>query len=787
MRAQFLDAMKEVVSAWRENELQKAVFKRFVKTPPLGLDAAQSEVLADCVVVLRVAEIELQHLFAEANQADFQYLAEMAMQALGQEDRPGDALLYADYRLSHILMDEFQDTSHAQYKLLRRLTSGWQPGDARTLFLVGDPMQSIYRFRKADVSLFKQVFSQGRLGGIKLRPLRLSSNFRSSPQVIDWVNERFGAIFERSIPVSPGAVTYTQVEAERDTPGRVTAHPWPQAFGAAHEAALVAELISEKQTQCAGASIAVLARGRKHLEAIAVELKGRGIAYEAVQVEQLSSRPVVQDLVLILRAILHPLDRIAWLGLLRAPWVGLTPAQMHAFAAAGECDMLALMQSADGLPRLDEQLAGRVRALGVVMGDVLAARGRIPLHRLVEVAWIRLKGPYVVGSQPELDNAQGFFRLLAEVEAEQPEDIGSTLLERMEKFYSGSMAGSVQLMTIHKAKGLEFDVVIVPGMHLGGGNNRQVFMRVEELQFTDGTDGVLMAPLRSREDDAPGLFDYLEMLNGEQEEFEFRRVLYVAATRARQELHLFGGWKMMGAAGERRPGCAAGSFMKLLWPFFETAIDADTEPAQAVETRAPPLLPMLRLHGEPPLEIDAELPQLRAFAGELRVPEREAVAFGAAVHLWLELLHDHPPEEWSEAWLSERRPALQASLVNAGADAATAGALRGRLEAVLNAVMGSRQGRDIVTARGKKASWAELPLYTREGEKLRKHVIDRLWQQDDGTYVIVDYKTGQDGEGPRQKWQGQLERYRLIVDACFGGEVRQANIYHLESNRCLPY
>ena len=69
---------------------------------------------------------------------------------------PTDLLLSLDVRIKHILVDEFQDTSISQWELLERLTAGWQPGDGRTLFVVGDPMQSIYRFREAEVGLFLQ-------------------------------------------------------------------------------------------------------------------------------------------------------------------------------------------------------------------------------------------------------------------------------------------------------------------------------------------------------------------------------------------------------------------------------------------------------------------------------------------------------------------------------------------------------------------------------------------------------------------------------------------------------
>src|ERR1035438_729797 len=86
--------------------------------------------------------------------------------------------LRLDYQIRHLLVDEFQDTSVSQYALLERLTAGWERGDGRTLFAVGDPMQSIYRFREAMVGLFLKACEEG-IGDVTLEPLRLSANFRS--------------------------------------------------------------------------------------------------------------------------------------------------------------------------------------------------------------------------------------------------------------------------------------------------------------------------------------------------------------------------------------------------------------------------------------------------------------------------------------------------------------------------------------------------------------------------------------------------------------------------------
>jgi len=117
-------------------------------------------------------------------------VAHAAVHALGAADDPSELLLSLDARVSHILVDEFQDTSVSQWELLERLTSGWEAGDGRSVFLVGDPMQSIYRFREAEVGLFLHARHAG-LGSVALESLTLTTNFRSQAGVVDWVNAFF--------------------------------------------------------------------------------------------------------------------------------------------------------------------------------------------------------------------------------------------------------------------------------------------------------------------------------------------------------------------------------------------------------------------------------------------------------------------------------------------------------------------------------------------------------------------------------------------------------------------
>ena len=145
---------------------------------------------------------------AERGQADFTEIAQGVVRALGDPGEPTDLLLSLDVRIHHVLVDEFQDTSISQWELLDRLTAGWEPGDGRTVFAVGDPMQSIYRFREAQVGLFLRARHRG-FGGVKLEPLTLSTNFRSWAGIVEWVNSAFARILPAQEDFAAGAVPYT--------------------------------------------------------------------------------------------------------------------------------------------------------------------------------------------------------------------------------------------------------------------------------------------------------------------------------------------------------------------------------------------------------------------------------------------------------------------------------------------------------------------------------------------------------------------------------------------------
>jgi ATP-dependent exoDNAse (exonuclease V) beta subunit len=160
-----------------------------------------------------------------AAQVDYAYVAAAARQALSEQGEPSDFALRAGGALRHILVDEFQDTSFEQFELLRALTAGWERGDGRTLFIVGDPMQSIYQFREAEVGLFLRARDHG-VGEIKLEALQLRRNFRSSAPLIAWINALLGAC-SRPRMTRGWRPCATCHRCRRADAGRIAAHEPP--------------------------------------------------------------------------------------------------------------------------------------------------------------------------------------------------------------------------------------------------------------------------------------------------------------------------------------------------------------------------------------------------------------------------------------------------------------------------------------------------------------------------------------------------------------------------------
>ncbi|MGZ5031613.1 MAG: UvrD-helicase domain-containing protein [Usitatibacter sp.] len=729
--------------------------------PPPRFTDAQWEVLGALVSLLPQAAAELQIVFSERGEIDFPGLAQGAVRALGDEDSPTDLLLALDVKLAHLLVDEFQDTSLGQWDLLTRLTAGWMEGDGRTVFLVGDPMQSIYRFREADVALFLRARLEG-LPTIPLTGVRLATNFRSQAGIVSWVNTTFAQVLSAAEDPDSGAVPYVPSSPHhpREPGVAVQWHAFVERDSAAArqaEAARVVRITAEALQAGPEETVAILVRTRSHLDRIVPALKNAGIRFRALDIEPLGGRPVVQDLLAIARALAHLADRIAWLALLRAPWCGLSVADLHALTEAplaaegARLTAWELLHDEARLRRMTAAGAQRARRVRDVLDPYVAGRLRASLRERVEGAWLALGGPACLERASDLEDAETFFDQLDELEEAGDLPDPTVLEEHLSDLYAAPDTGEearVQVMTIHKAKGLEFATVIVPGLdRTPRSGDRPLFAWKARA---DGT--LMMAPIHAAGEAGEPAYDYLRALDDAAAEHEAERLLYVAATRAEKRLHLLG-YARLDEKGDS-PRIVKPSERSLLgkaWVVAQREFDAALGEAQTpAEESAPAAAPREGLRQLDLAVLDVEVAELSIAAAAPPADEPVAIEFswagetarhiGTITHRWLQRIGEEGVARWNAKRIAALAPAIARALARRGIPPAEREGATGRVIQALEGAIGDERGRWLLNSWPDAKSEYRMRVAGPEGVKLI--VIDRMFSDEEGRRWIVDYKTG---------------------------------------------
>ncbi len=754
---------EQLFARLRAEDALLELLARFRDWPTPQFTEPQWQAVQAAVSVLTLAAAELQLVFRERGRVDFAELAIRASAALGKVDEPEDLALALGQHIRHFLVDEFQDTSYTQFGLIEKLTAGWEPGDGRTLFLVGDPMQSIYRFRQADVSLFLKARLEG-IGAIRLEPLTLAVNFRSRPGIVEWVNRTFESILPASDDPESGAVAYSaSVPGTEGTDAVVAVHA---VTDGTEEATRVIDLLEAE----GNGSTAVLVRSRAHLIEIVSALKRNQIAFQAIEIDQLGERQVVEDLMALTFALLHAADRVSWLAVLRAPWCGLTLDDLHALAAS---DHRATIW--DLLHRPHEELSedGRARIQRILpaMEQAIAQRGRQPLRDWVEGTWLHLGGPACVEDETALEDAAAYFDLLEGLAEGADLADFEWFREQVNALFAqpnAKAADQLQLMTIHKAKGLEFDTVILPGL---GAIPRPDDQRL--LLWLEHHGELLLAPIAESGGGEDPIYRYLASIELRKSDQETARLLYVAATRARRSLHLLGSAKVKddGTVGEPK----SRSFLKLLWPvvaeqFASPAHHQEVERAQSSRTirRLPA---MWRIPPAPP-PVEWERPRIERAGPPVVAFEHASNSSryaGAALHGFLQRIAREGLKAWDDAAVHSHRGAYRAILMNLGTPPDDLQWAIDRVESGLLQTLCDPRGRWLLDDYPDAAS--ELPIAGLIDGNLCEAVIDRTFIDENGVRWIIDYKTSaHEGTGrenfleqEKERYREQLERYARLM------------------------
>jgi ATP-dependent helicase/nuclease subunit A len=748
--------------------------------PNPGYSDGQWQIVGALIQALPHAFAHLRVVFASQGCVDFGEYQHRALEALGTDDAPSDLLLSLDEHVQHILVDEFQDTSRAQMDLLQRLTVDWTPGDGRTLFVVGDPMQSIYRFREAEVAFFLQAWKQG-IGQLPLTQLRLSANFRSGAGVVEWVNTAFSIAFPKRNDTVSGAVAFSPAQAQYDSAQHEGVHIHPMIESSSRaEATEVVDIVRQALTR-AGETIAVLVRSRNHLRDLLPALREAGLSFQAPDAERLARRQVVLDLHALTRALAHAADAPAWLAVLRAPYCGLTLADIHGlFNGSTKWPQVVVGKekpdglSPDGTTRLEHVVFEFARARH--------ERRARSLRETVEGLWLALGGPHCLTTQDELDDARSYFDLLERQERAGELADGARFEAVLKELFAGAQASGddrVQIMTIHKAKGLEFDTVILPSLHKPPRTSSRPIVHTDEaivgLPDSRSERHLLVAPIEGIMGDDP-LFAWLNGLAKTRDGHESVRLLYVAATRARLNLHLMGSARWDDDA-PRAP--VATSLLHHLWPSVESKFsqceggrvedeDSFAEPLRdSVLKRVPSSWAATRATHRP--EMTAGQAERTEVEVEFDWAGENARHIGTLVHRYLERITLDGQAAWPVERIAQHHAAFRAGLRNLGVAEASVDEACLRVATALEGILEDPRGQWLLDAH--ENADAELAVSESTPHGVHNFVVDRTFVDSDNVRWIVDYKTGGHEGGDldafldneQERYRAQLEGYARVL------------------------
>ena len=552
---------KEILVGLDSEDEFKKILNNLANLPSAYFPESTSKEINDIAQVLKLSVAELKMIFKEKGLQDFSEVGMQAINALDSREEVSDIALLLDYQIKHLLIDEFQDTSYSQLSLIEKLVDGWQKGDGKSIFFVGDPMQSIYKFRESQVGIFLEIMKSG-IGSLKINSLTLNSNFRSNKSIVEKNNKIFSQIFPNQDNLLLGAIHYSESNSasQVEQNDAVTFYPFSadQDF---EEAEMVVKIIKNSISNNPNHEIAVLVRSRSHLKAITLLLQDSSINFEALKTEPLRSNLFTRDLLSLTRALLSLADRLAWLSILRAPWCGLKLEDLLAFGESTDKTIFSQLIDDGIVQDLSEDGAVRSRHLFLATEEAIYSEGKFSFVERFSYSLSQLCNEIELNEQEKSIRSQ-FLSLLNHCELNQSLDI-KTIELMVKDLYAPSQHASVKLMTIHQAKGLEFDTVIIPGLGKKGKSDTLPLMQIQEFS----NKNILLAPIKSSyEDSESKTYLYLQYLQKQQTHFELMRVLYVAMSRAKHKIHLLGGISKTGKA-------VSGSLLSFLSDYFQKSID----------------------------------------------------------------------------------------------------------------------------------------------------------------------------------------------------------------------
>lgn len=442
----------------------------------------------------KIAEIyeRYQNKLLVNNAVDFDDLLVLTIRLLQENEEVRSKY---QQRFDYLLVDEYQDTNHAQYLLTKLLAA-----KHRNICVVGDADQSIYGWRGADIQNimdFEKDYPETKV-------IKLEQNYRSTQVILDAAN----AVIENNTGRKPKnswtdnangvAITYFQAIDERD------------------EARFVIEKLQElqRQQQMSLGEMAVLYRTNTQSRIFEEMLIKSGITYNMVGGLKFYDRKEIKDIIAYLRVIFNPADSLSLLRIINVPRRGIgdaTLAKLQAHAAANGMSLFDVVSNAAQVEGLSVRFVSKLDELAAIVFDLMNQADNVPVEDLIEQVLNRtgymeeLRNEHTAQAQSRIDNLMELMSVGQEFAKTEEENnlenfLGHVaLVSDIDDAELGEEA--ITLMTLHSSKGLEFPVVFLAGM--------------EE-----------------------GIFPHARTLMDEEEVEEERRLCYVGITRAEKQLFL---------------------------------------------------------------------------------------------------------------------------------------------------------------------------------------------------------------------------------------------------------